>query len=471
MGSVFLSTTTVPPIVFGGERNGAGRRSRGRLQGLRSVLAAVARPAAALAHALVHGPAGVTRQDAAAEARRWREEAEELRRALATQVERTARSERLAALARASLCAAHDVNNLLGVVQGSGELLQQELSALGGTAGARAALIVAAAEQGAALTRQLLAAARDDQPPVPAPARLGMLLAEVRPLLEAALGVRGRLVLRSDSRDAAGGVDAAQFRSALMNLVLNARDALPASEGRVTIALGPVTIGHAQPGAPAPVPPLPTGKYVRVDVTDNGAGIPARLVGRVFDPFCTTKPPGSGTGLGLAQVREVARAAGGDVAVASAPGQGTTVSLFFPAAGGEPSGAAPATPDAASAHRSGSRVVLVVDDEAPLRETVRAILESAGYGVIEAADADQADAILASAHRVDALFADLMLPGGRTGADLAAGARRARPDLPVLLSSGYDLGKVEVGGASFDVLGKPFRRDALLRGLESILHS
>jgi CheY-like chemotaxis protein len=216
------------------------------------------------------------------------------------------------------------------------------------------------------------------------------------------------------------------------------------------------------------------GEYVCVAVQDAGPGIPPAVLARVFEPFFTTKGPDKGTGLGLAQVHGFAKQSRGDVAIESAPGEGTTVTLHLPRAAEAARPAAAPAPVAAAAgaamQRVAGRAVLVVDDNPEVAAFAAAMLESLGYATLGAANAAEALALLDDGQAVDAVFSDVVMPGEMNGVQLAAALRRRHPRVAVVLATGYSEALAEWGGqAVAEVLGKPYRLDDLAAALERAL--
>lgn len=367
---------------------------------------------------------------------------------------RLERSQRLSALGELTGGIAHDVNNLLSVIGLNLELVREQLAE--GEAQDLASAALAAVEKGAKLTRALLAFGQR-QPLRPAAVPLAPLLGGVETLLRRALG--GRIELRVDL--APGTVpalaDAAQLESALVNLVLNARDAMPMG-GTITVAAA------TAPEAEAAALGL-AGPAVRLAVTDQGVGMPAEVLARSFEPFFTTKGAGKGTGLGLAMVYGFVRQSGGEVRIDSAPGRGTTVTLWLPAA------AKPLEqPDRVGrvAHAGlGGATVLIVEDEPPLRAAIERLCADAGLRTHTVAEGDAALALLSYGVAVDLVLTDVRMPGRLDGHALAAEIRSLRPNLPILLMTGYD----DTGTAQtlLPVLRKPFSRDDLLDALARLL--
>ena len=368
-------------------------------------------------------------------------------------------AQRLEAVGQLTGGVAHDFNNLLTVVLGNADLLAgQSLDA----AQRRQALdmLIGAAERGAVLTRQLLAYARQ-QPLAPSAVDVNQLVAAIRPMLRRSLGEHIEIVIDGAPQLWPAMVDPTQLESALLNLCLNARDAMP-SGGRLTLVTGPLTL---RPGACD----LPAGDYVRLRVSDTGAGIAPDDLQRVFEPFFTTKERGKGNGLGLAMVYGFARQSGGQVGISSEPGRGTTVQLDLPRA---------STPLATLAHepaaavQGGHETILVVEDDELVRLLASAELQALGYRVVEAPDGVQALRLVEQGQPFDLLFTDVIMPGGLSGPDLADATRRLRPGLPVLFTSGFTEDAFNQPGrpdAGLPLLPKPYRRAELARAVRAAL--
>jgi PAS domain S-box-containing protein len=351
---------------------------------------------------------------------------------------------------------AHDFNNLLTVIIGNLELAQLfELDSPSASESLQHAL--AAAEKGAALTHRLLAFSRQ-QPLVPVGTNLNEMIRGMIELLRRTLGEDIEIEVRP-----AGGLwpelaDVSQVESALLNLTINARDAMPRG-GKLTIETGNVSLDAEYAARNLDVEP---GDYVMLAVTDTGTGMPAEVVERAFDPFFTTKEVGKGSGLGLSMIYGFAKQSHGHVKIYSEVGHGTTVRLYLPRATGEEA-ETPGTnvPDEDS---RGSETILVVEDDEAVRTLVVRNLESLGYRILEAADAPQATEILGGDEHIDLLFTDVVLPGGKTGRQLAEEGRALRPDMRVLFTSGYTQNSIVHQGkldAGVHLLSKPYRREDL----------
>jgi signal transduction histidine kinase len=353
-------------------------------------------------------------------------------------------SQKLEALGQLTGGIAHDFNNLLQAMHGAFELIQSRASDET-TVRRWAKNGLEAADRGASLTRQLLAFSRQQKLETK-PLIVADALARLDGLLARTLGPKVELALEFDRDRVTVISDATQLELAVMNLAVNARDAMP-DGGRLTIRTRIVRLTDDAV--------LPPGRYVELQVIDTGEGMPAQVMRRAFDPFFTTKAVGKGTGLGLAQVYGVARQAGGDARIASTPGGGTTVSLLLREAAGVQAPAQSAPPPPAAAPADLAATVLLVDDDEAVRGVVRGGLELRGYKVLEA-DSGEAALSLAGEHPEIAVI-DYAMPG-MDGAQTAARLRRLLPRLPIILASGHaDTAAVERAlGGSATVLRKPF---------------
>jgi signal transduction histidine kinase len=368
-------------------------------------------------------------------------------------------SQKMEALGQLTGGIAHDFNNLLQVVHGAFELIRRRPDDV-----AKVAVWsdngIAAAERGASLTRQLLAFSRSQKLEL-RPFVVADLIADMRELLVRTLGPDIALVFDLDEARVPVMSDRTQLELAVLNLAINARDAMPEG-GRLAIA---TKIRHIEDGDPV----LPGGDYVELSVADTGEGMSAQVMERAFDPFFTTKGVGKGTGLGLSQVYGVARQAGGTARIASAPGGGTMVTLLLRRSAAEAEAlASPAEPPAILAPEAG-RTVLVVDDEGAVRALACEILELLGYKVLAADSGEAALEILETA-RPDLMLFDYAMPG-MNGAELARLARLRLPDTPIVFASGYaDTAQVEaaLGGAAI-ILRKPFNMETLAQTIAGLL--
>ncbi|CAO4152121.1 hybrid sensor histidine kinase/response regulator [Methylorubrum extorquens] len=365
---------------------------------------------------------------------------------------------------------AHDFNNLLTVIVGGLDMMLRRPDQPDRVK-RLAEAAMGAARRGEQLTQQLLAFSRRQmlRPQTLNPNRL---LLDFRPLAERA--ATGAVELSFDLDPALDPIriDPAQFESAVLNLIVNARDALEGRGGHARIA---VTSRNVRLGTAAVADRgVPPGPYVVISVTDTGSGIPPDKLQRVFEPFFTTKEVGKGTGLGLSQVYGFTRSAKGFAQIESEVGKGTTVSLYFPRStdpAGEEIGPGPVGAIPLRRAGEGETVLLVEDDEQVLGMAVES-LEELRYRVIVTRNAAEALEHLHGVERIDILFSDVVMPGGMNGSQLAVEARRVRPDIKILLTSGYvanlDEGQV-IGQGELPVLNKPYRRDELARSLRLVL--
>lgn len=350
---------------------------------------------------------------------------------------------------------AHDFNNMLTGVLGALDLLQRRLGDLLPQYERYIDAAVTSANRAAALTHRLLAFARR-QTLDPQPVDVNQLVLSMEDMLRRTIGEHIRLKTHLQADLWLAYTDAHQLENALLNLVINARDAMPHG-GRLTIETRRATLrARAAEG-------LPAGDYVQLSVCDSGCGMPREVIEKAFDPFFTTKPIGQGTGLGLSMVYGFVRQTGGQVGIDSQPGVGTHVRLLLPRNHESPAPGQPAA-DAGEAPRAqAGETVLVVEDEAAVRMLVVEVLRELGYTALEAIDADSALPFLDDARRIDLLVADVGLPG-TNGRQLAEMARQRRPGLKILFITGY-VADAKVRGEALDegmeMLGKPFSIDRL----------
>ncbi|MGY2051092.1 hybrid sensor histidine kinase/response regulator [Methylobacterium sp. JK268] len=361
---------------------------------------------------------------------------------------------------------AHDFNNLLQVVVGYVDILQAGLANPTHDRGrlVRAAEnIRSAADRATTLTQQLLAFARKQRLDGRT-VNLNGLVEGMGDLANRTLGDRVtiRTELAPDLRNAR--LDPTQTEVALLNVLLNARDAMPGG-GTVTIRTENRDIAPDEIGLGLP----PPGRFVTISIADTGTGMSPEVLARVMEPFFTTKEEGRGTGLGLSMVYGFAKQSGGTLQIESRPGEGTLVRLMFPAAG-EEERPAPVRPR--GNERPGTERILIVDDRLDVAELARTILQDFGYSVLTAGNGREALDLLDGSERVDLLFSDLIMPGGMNGVVLAREARRRQPRLKVLLTTGYaeaSLERTDVGGSEFEVINKPYRRLELVRRVRAVL--
>ncbi|MCR0981128.1 ATP-binding protein [Roseomonas populi] len=362
---------------------------------------------------------------------------------------------------------AHDFNNLLTGIIGSLDLIQRRIEqGRSEELGRYIAASKAAAGRAAALTHRLLAFSRR-QTLDPKPIALNQLIAGMEELVVRTVGpaIELRSALQEDLW--ATLVDPNQLENALLNLCINARDAMPQG-GRLTIGTANASLrGHA-----AGALELAPGDYVLLDVEDTGTGMSEEVMQRAFDPFFTTKPLGQGTGLGLSMIYGFARQSGGQVRIESELGRGTRMRLYLPRHAGPAleAGTLPATADAPRA--TAGETVLVVDDEETVRMLVVEVLQDLGYAAVEAADGQDGLKLIQAGGRIDLLVTDVGLPGDMNGRQLADAARVVRPGLRVLFITGYaetavvGEGDLEEG---MQVLTKPFAMDALASRIQEMI--
>lgn len=361
---------------------------------------------------------------------------------------------------------AHDFNNLLTVMIGNAEHLGEQLKS-------REDLrriaddICRSGERGAELTQRLLAFSRR-QFLQPLAVDCHELLDSMHKLLRRTLRENVEISTAFSPAAVAAFADRTQLESAVLNLALNAQDAMPAG-GRLTLSTDVVSLDGQDTDAH---PEVAAGDYALIAVTDNGEGMTSDVVGRVFEPFYTTKEVGKGSGLGLSMVYGFAKQSNGHVSIYSEPGLGTTVRLYLPRVGADASRAPePGGGDEEAAPR-GNETILVAEDDPFVRASVVRQLESLGYSVISAVAGDDALAKLRVNPEIDMLFTDIIMPGGMSGWELADHARQIRSELPVVFSSGYALETlVEKGLASARsiVLTKPYRKAELARRIREAL--
>ncbi|MBS0470830.1 MAG: CHASE3 domain-containing protein [Proteobacteria bacterium] len=358
---------------------------------------------------------------------------------------------------------AHDFNNLLQIISANLDLAIADARANPKTA-ERLQNAIAAVERGSRLTGQLLAFARR-QALEPRSTDLGRLLNGMTDLLRRTLGEQVDV-----ESIVSGGlwntlVDPSQVENAILNLAINARDAMPEG-GKLTIEVANAFLDDAYAAQHVEVT---AGQYVMLGITDTGTGMPAAVVARVFDPFFTTKPEGKGTGLGLSQVYGFVKQSGGHVKVYSEVGHGTTVKIYLPRTRKALEGLDPVATTGVS---GGSESILVVEDDAGVRAAVVDILTDLGYSVLRAESAEQGLAVLSSGAKVDLLFTDVVMPGPMHTREFTRRAQELCPGLKVLYTSGYTQNAIVHNGRLDDdaaLLSKPYRKDELARKLRSVL--
>ncbi|WP_343054865.1 PAS domain S-box protein [Brevundimonas basaltis] len=361
-------------------------------------------------------------------------------------------AQRMEAVGRLTGGVAHDFNNLLTVVIGALDMmLRSPDNAARQKKLGEAAL--SAARRGERLTHQLLAFSRR-QALRPEPTDLNGLIRESEPLLRRALGEAVEFKLKLRRGGARVSVDPAQFEAALLNLVVNARDAL-GDRGKVMVQTLSCRVEAGD------IAELPPGDYVCVTVSDNGAGMPADIIERVFEPFFTTKPVGKGTGLGLSQVYGFARQSGGGVRITSTVGRGTEIRLYLPPLGASQK-ADPAAATAELRAVTAGRRLLLVEDDPGVASVAQELLESLGLEVLSAENAPQALELLHK-QRFDIMLTDVVMPGGMTGIELARESARIWPAMRIVLTSGYAGDDVDaaLADAPWPFVRKPYSGEQL----------
>jgi signal transduction histidine kinase/CheY-like chemotaxis protein len=368
---------------------------------------------------------------------------------------------------------AHDFNNLLAGISGSLELIHLR-AAQGRVAeiGRYVDLAMTSVTRAAALTHRLLAFSRR-QTLDPRPTDVNLLVGGMTELFSRTVGpaIRVETILVDDPWPAL--CDPNQLENAMLNLVINARDAMP-DGGSLIIETSnsafPGWRGGANTGS---VGSVPAGEYMGLFVTDTGAGMSADTVARAFDPFFTTKPTGQGTGLGLSMIHGFVRQSGGLVLLESKPGRGTKVSIYLPRHLGAADSAGAFDGAGRPPQADAGAVVLVVEDELAVRTVISEVLSDLGYTVLEAENGSAALRIVASLARIDLLLTDVGLPGGMNGRQVADAAREGRPGLKVMFLTGYaesaaiGSGHLEPG---MEIMTKPFALNALAARVESMIN-
>jgi PAS domain S-box-containing protein len=365
--------------------------------------------------------------------------------------DRIRQAEKMEAVGQLTGGIAHDFNNILTVITGTIEILadavqdEPQLAAI-------TKMIDEAAARGADLTQHLLAFARK-QPLEPKETDVNTLIIETTKLLQRTLGEQVEIESVFEDEACPAIVDPNQLATALLNLALNARDAMPGG-GKLIIETGSVILDETYAGIHSDMRP---GRYAMIAVSDTGTGIPAALLDKVFDPFFTSKGPGKGTGLGLSMVYGFIKQSAGHIMIYSEEGHGTTVKMYLPpASGGSVATVTATAPTVVGGHET----ILVVEDDKLVRDYVLAQLHSLGYVTLDAANAAEALAIVNAGHEFDLLFTDVIMPG-LNGRQLADAVSKARPALKVLFTSGYTENAIIHHGRLDEgvlLLAKPYRK-------------
>ena len=372
-------------------------------------------------------------------------------------------AQKLEALGQMTGGIAHDFNNLLTVIIGATHLLQRAV-AKDAQALQRIDMVTVAAERGARLIQQLLAFARR-QPLEPEIVNLGHLMTEVLPMVRRAVGEKVSVEYVTSGGLWNTTIDATQFQTAVLNLAINGRDAMP-DGGKLTIEVANAALDDAYAASHPEVEP---GQYVMFAITDTGKGMDAATSMRALDPFFTTKPVGEGTGLGLPQVYGFVKQTGGHLKIYSEVDEGTTIKLYLPRELGD---VFSQQRQAAALALTGTETVLLVDDDEIVRATVASMLESLGYEVLTASSGVEALSILENGIAIALLFTDVVMPGPISGRKLAERAVEINPAIKILFTSGYTENSI-VHNSRLDTgvefLSKPFDRERLAVKVRSVL--
>ncbi|MBN9430538.1 MAG: PAS domain S-box protein [Burkholderiales bacterium] len=369
--------------------------------------------------------------------------------------ERLFQAQRLEALGQLTGGVAHDFNNLLTVVSGNLQMLEERL-ADDASASKLIKAAIRATGRGADLTRKLLAFSRR-QTLQPRPVDVRQLLVSLAEILRRTLGAHIDVQTEVEDSLPPAHADPGMLDTALLNLAVNSRDAMP-DGGELVLGASCCVLTDAAQARDLDLQP---GRYLKISVRDTGQGMNADVLARAFEPFFTTKESGKGSGLGLSLVYGFVKQSGGNTQVSSKPGHGTSIDLYLPTSSAMP------TADPSSArfdYRGGNETILVVEDDEPVREVALAFLKRLGYRVLEAADANGALQILQQTPQVDLLFTDVILRGGVNGPALAREALRRYPGLRIVFTSGYAphlLPSRDEFGSDAELLAKPYRVDQL----------
>lgn len=380
-------------------------------------------------------------------------------------------AQKMEAIGQLTAGLAHDFNNLLQIINGSLEHLKEKRHDDASFARHHTAAVTAA-ERGAKLTRQLLAFGRRSRM-APKGTDLTQLVNSFGELLETSVGQKADLYLNLQRRLPQVLVDPNHLEMALLNIVVNARDASH-NGGAITVTTKAIQLKEE-----AAARHLEPGDYVVLSVRDEGTGMPPHVLTRAIEPFFTTKGIGQGTGLGLAMAHGFVQQSGGRLEIESEPGRGTTVRMIFPKMDAEKAdralSAAPSGYQSRPVNQAAPPLILIVDDNAEIAAAAQEFLTDAGYRVAVAHDAEEAlkcfEAALASGDPVRLVFSDVLMPGGVNGLVLADWLRERDPTVPVLLTTGYN-DEMSLDGprsGSLEVLGKPYRRSELIDRVQAAL--
>jgi nitrogen-specific signal transduction histidine kinase len=388
-------------------------------------------------------------------------------------VEDLRQAQKMEAIGQLTGGVAHDFNNLLTVIIGGLETIRRQLESMpdgADKAKMRRARDMAqqGAQRAATLTVRLLAFSRR-QPLDPKPIDPNRLVAGIADLLQRTLGEAVALETVSAAGLWKAQADPSELENALLNLAVNARNAMPTG-GKLTIETGNASLDEAYVESLSE--PVPAGQYVLIAVSDTGSGMDPETLNRIFEPFFTTKEAGKGTGLGLSQVYGFVRQSNGHIRVYSEVGEGTTVKIYLPRYLGEEQAVAAGPKQVAREVDGGEETILLVEDHDDLRAYSSGVLRELGYKVLEAVNGRAALDLLQSHDRVDLLFTDVVLPDGMHGRMLAEEARRRRPGIKVLYTTGYTRNAIVHNGrldAGVNLLSKPFTYDSLAAKVRRLL--
>lgn len=381
------------------------------------------------------------------------------------ELERKRQSQKLEAMGQLTGGVAHDFNNLLTIILGNSEIMMQDCAPE--EQRKLAEMTNKAAEHAAALTARLLSFSRK-QPLEPKAVAINSLVASMDGMVRRTLAENVKISFKLNPTAGWIEVDTNQWEIALLNLAINARDAMP-NGGELLIETSNITIKGANTSNN---PDFAPGEYVLLEVTDTGTGMLPRVVERIFEPFFTTKDVGLGSGLGLSMVYGFVKQSGGQISVHSELGVGTSFDIYLPRV--HVQSTAPTVAATKQDFARGTESILVVEDDASVREHLIGQLEWLGYRVCNANNGNDALSVLQSQHDVDLLLTDVVMPGGMDGRELAAKATLLFPELKILFTSGYTKNAMVHSGrldASAELLSKPYRRQELARKIRKVLDS
>ena len=373
-------------------------------------------------------------------------------------------SQKMEAIGRLAGGVAHDLNNILGVIVGYGDLIQERVPEIDSETLRQVAEIQKAANRARGVTRQLLAFSRKQVMQLKA-VRLSDTVTDVAKMLRSLIVENIELTIKSSDDIGLAKVDPIQIQQVLINLVINARDAMP-SGGQLSILTGNVELDENYPRFQQPVP---AGSYVMIAVNDTGIGMDEETVSHIFEPFFTTKDKGKGTGFGLSIVYGIVKQSGGYIWVYSEPGHGTTFKLYFPRVAEEQSNVVPMAPPIAA--RIATATILVVEDEEALAEMVCAVLENSGHKVLHAPSGEEALRLTRSYKGpIDLMLSDIILKGNMDGLELARRFAKLRPETSLLFMSGYSDALNRAGAdTTTKLLEKPFTNAELRTRIQEML--